>query len=158
MDTKANRPLAANTILALALAVGAVPAFAQDAGLAEAQAQLKVAATAVDAAVAEVQARQSQLEAAREALSEAERARDQAEDRLARTEAQAARGRITRRQVDADRALADKAVEAVAEARLQIQALESDMNAGQATLLAAKSAVDAARESVVAALGPDPKG
>lgn len=158
MDTKANRPLAANTILALALAVGASPAFAQEAGLVEAQAQLKVAATAVDAAVAEVQARQAQLEAAREALSEAERARDQAEDRLARTESQAARGRITRRQVDADRALADKAVEAVAEARLQIQALESDMNAGQATLLAAKSAVDAARESVVAALGPEPQG
>lgn len=158
MDTKASRPKAATIVCALALAVGASPAFAQDPGLAEAEAKLREAATAVDAAVAEVQARQAQLESAREALAAAEKARDQAEDRLARTEAQAERGRITRRQVDADRQLAERALEAVVDARQKIQALESDMNVGQATLLAAKSAVDAARESVVAALGPDPQG
>ena len=135
MDTKHSRRSAARGWgLAVAFAL-AVPVWAQDGGDRDAvEAQLAQAAAAVDAASQEVQARQAQLEAARESLSRAERARDQAADRLTRAEAQAAKGRVTRRQVDQDRQSADRAIEAVRRASEEIQALEAAMNDGQASL------------------------
>lgn len=157
MDTKQSRLHAARGWgLAVAFALAA-PAWAQEGGDRGAvEARLAQAAAAVDVASQEVQARQAQLEAARESLSRAERARDQAADRLARAETQAAKGRVTRRQVDQDRQSADRAIEAVRRASEEIQALESAMNDGQATLLAAKSAVDAASASVARYLGDEP--
>ncbi len=63
---------------------------------------------------------------------------------------------MTRRQVDQERQSADRAIEAVRRASEEIQALEAAMNDGQASLLAAKSAVDAASASVARYLGDEP--
>lgn len=157
MDTNQSRPWAARgCLVAVAIAL-AVPAWAQERpDRDQVAATLAAAAAAVEAASQEVQARQAQLEAAQESLARAERAREQAEDRLARAETQAARGRVTRRQVDQDRQSADRAIEAVRRAREEIEGLETAMSQGQATLLAAKSAVDEASASVARYLGDEP--
>ena len=145
-------------LLAFALAA-ALPASAQQGTpeeRAKVVAELQTAMAAVQAASAALEGSQAKLVAARGNLEAADTARLEAEQRLKASETGAARGRLTREQVDADRALADRASAAVASVRAEIAAVEAEIAGNQAKLSAANAAVEAASASAAAYLGETP--
>jgi len=149
----------ATWLLAIALRAASATALAQEGTpgqRAQVQAQLDAAVSAVQAARTSLDSGQAKLVAARVSLESADTARVAADRQLARTEAAAARGRVTRRQVEADRALADTAATAVTDARTGIAAAEAELAHSQVKLMAAKTAVDTAAASAGAFLGDAP--
>ena len=147
-------------LLAMALAA-AMPASAQQGTpeeRAKVVAELQAALSAVQAASTALESSQAKLVAARANLEAADTARLDAEQRLKASETGAARGRLTREQVDADRALADKASGAVAAVRAEIAAVEAELAGNQAKLAAASTAVEAASASAAAYFGDTPAG
>ena len=146
----------AGWLLAVAFAAAGLPALAQQGSpedRARVLAQLDDAAAVVQAARAAAAASQARLAPARENLEAADRARLEAERQLKASEAGAARGRLTRDQVNADRALAEKASAAVAAVRGELAAVESELAANQAKLATANAAVEAASAAATAWLG-----
>ena len=158
MDTTfLRRPSA--WLLAVALGVSSFSALAQQGTpeeRAKVLAQLNAAVAAVQAAGTALESSQRKLATARAHLEAADTARLDAERQLKTSEAGAARGRLTRAQVDADRALADKAAEAVQAVRSELAAVEAELASNQARLTAANAAVEAASASAAAYLGDTP--
>ena len=149
----------ATWLMALALGAAAGPALSQEGTpeqRAQVQAQLQTALSAVQEARTSLDSAQAKLATARTNLDLADQARVEAEKQLAGTEAQAARGRVTRAQVDADRDAADRATLAVTAVREEINAAEAELADSQVKLMTAKTAVDTAAASAAAFLGDTP--